>query len=381
MSARAAAGLVACAALVAACETGASATPAPAKAAPVAAAVEVRDRGGAWTADPRWTARVREVESAAASVAGRLGPDTGLSFGSGREPLVVFDEAATPAGDIAPRFVDGVRRPIIRIQPRALLSGEFSAPSDLAPLAIEGAILVGAGDREPPRWIVQGVALVVGGSFDEALHRRALAGDDVRVREDELFGPLATDRLAAAARAKAVARCSRSQRPFARLLSAVFAGRSEDAALAEIGIGAAALLDAAEGTERARAARALSNDPLSPLLRAARTSLAAGDFARADASLAPFAGRLDDPALDAWIVADARLCLAQIAVTRGETKNAKATLDAAVASSKVVRVREARVLEVCVAAAAERPELLRTLLADWPDAATAGRSAELLKAR
>jgi len=378
---RTAAGLVACAALVAACSTGASAPEAPAKAAPAAAAMEVRDRGGAWTADPRWAARVREVEAAAAPAAARLGPDTGLGFESGREPLVVFDEAAPPEGDVAPRFVDGVRRPIIRIRPRALLSGEFAATVDLAPLVVEGAILVGAGDREPPRWIVRGVAVVVGGSFDEALHRRALAGGEVRVREDELFGAAASDPLAAAARAKALARCARSERPFARLLSAAFSGRSEAAALAEIGIGSPALLDAAADTERARATRALADDPLLAAVRAARTALASGDFGRADASLAPFAGHLDDAALDPWIVADARLCLAEIAVIRGETNNARSSLAAAAASAKVVRVREARVLEVCVAPAADRPALLQTLLADWPDAATAGRSSELLKPR
>jgi hypothetical protein len=368
------------AALLAACAARAAPPAASERSAP-APAVEVRDRGGAWTADPRWAARVRDVETAAAAAAERLGTETGVAFGEGREPVVVFDEAAPPEGDAAPRFVEGVRRPVLRVRPKALLAGEFSTPADVAPLVFEGAILVGAGDREPPPWIVHGVALVAAGSFDAALHRRALGGDDVRTREEELFAAAESDRLAAGARAKALARCARTERPYTRLLQSVFSGHSEEAALAEVGIGATALLDAAAGTERSRAARAITDDPLLPGLRAARKALQTGDFARADAALAPFAGRLDDPALDAWIVADARLCLAEVALLRGETSNAKSSLDAAEASSKVARVREARVLEVCVASPDDRPALLRNLLADWPDAATAGRSAELLKGR
>jgi hypothetical protein len=380
MNARTAAALVACAALAAACSTDArpvAATPAD----PVAPVPEVRDRGGAWTADPRWTARVGELEAASAAAAGRLGPDTGLTFETGHEAIVVFDESAPVEGDVAPRFADGVRRPIIRVRPRALLSGEFVPAVDLAPLVMEGAIAMTAGDREPPAWIVRGVAVVAGDAFDATLHRRALSGDEVRIREDELFGAPATDRLAAAARAKALARCARSERPFARLLQALNAGRTEEAALAAIGIGSVAFLDAAADTERSRAARSLSNDPIVPLVRAARTALAAGDVGRADAALAPFAGVFDDPALDAWVVADARLCLAEIAFVRGETPKAKAALDAAVASSRIVRVRQARVLGVCVASAEARPALLHDLVADWPDAATTGRSAELLKTR
>jgi len=381
MNTRTAAALVACTALVAACSADARPVGTPAAEVPAAPAPEVRDRGGAWTADPRWAARVAELEAASADAAGRLGPDTGLTFETGHEAVIVFDESAPDDGDAAPRFDDGVRRPIIRVRPRALLSGEFAPRVDLAPLVMEGAIVMAAGERAPPPWIVRGVAIVAGDAFDAALHRRALTGDEVRVREDELFGAPASDRLAAAARAKALARCARSERPFARLLRALNSGKTEEAALAEIGIGSVALLDAAADTERARAARSLSNDPMLPLLRAARTALAAGDVGRADSALAPFAGVFDDPALDAWIVADARLCLAEIAVVRGETAKAKAALDAAVPSSRVVRVRQARVLGVCVASEEDRPALLHDLTTDWPDAATTGRSAELLKTR
>jgi hypothetical protein len=371
MSARVAAGLVVAAALAVGCGTAAEVADAPPPREDAAPAtrtpVEISNRGGAWTADPRWTDRVREFEDASAAAATWLGPDTGLAFHERRGPVVVFDEAAPADGDVAPRFVDGVRRPVIRVQPRALLAGEFRADADLAPLVLAGAIAAGAGDREPPAWMLHGIALVASGEFDSALRRRALSGDTLKVREEDLFGAAATDRLAAAARAKALARCSRSVHPFARVLDAVFRGRTEEAALAEVGIGSLAFLDAASGTERARAAEALAGDPLVPALRAARTALATGDIERADAALGPVGARLDEPSLDPWLVADARLCLAEIALLRGDTRNANASLDAALASSKVARVQQARILEASLAPPERREALLAALRADWPD--------------
>jgi len=67
-------------------------------------------------------------------------------------------------------------------------------------------------------------------------------------------------------------------------------------------------------------------------------------------------------------VADARLCLAQIAVARGEEKNAAAALAAASATSMIVRVRDARIVETWLAVrrgdgANAWPELVR----DFPD--------------
>ncbi len=348
-------------------------------------AVEIRDRGGPWSADSRWKGRVAEVDAAARPAVDRLSSETGLWFERGREPVVDFEETAPADGDVVLRFKDGLRRPVLRISPRALLSGEFRAEHDLAPLVVRGAVLARAGERDPPGWVVSGIAIVAGGAFDRRLHRAALGGTAVKSSEAELFGPVATDPLAAAARAKALSRTSRSARPIARFLASLLDGRSEDAALADIGITRREFLDAAAGTERDRAARTISSDPVLPALVAARDALARGETGSADAALARAAESFDDPSADPWLVADARLCLARVALLRGETKAAQAALSAAVANGRVVRVREARVLGACLVPEAERASALRTLLADFPDAASdpfvRERAAEIARPR
>lgn len=366
------AGLVFLAAAAAAgCTAGAPVAPARESVPiPVTKVLDVRDRSGAWTADPRWTDRVAAIEAAAAPAVTRLSAQTGLSFERGREPVLVFDESAPSPGDVALRFVDGLRRPVVRVAPGALLAGTFRADQDLAPLVVRGAVLAGAVEREPPAWVVAGVSIVVGDAFDRRLRERALGGADVRTREEDLFGPVASDPLAAAARTRAMMRTSRSERPLARFLTSLFDGRSEDDALADIGITRTEFLDAAADTERDRAARTISSDPVLPALVAARAALTRGETDRADAALSRAAESIEGPSADPWIVADARLCLARVALARGESGAAKAALDAAVSTPYVVRVREARLLGAALAAAPERPSALRALLADFPDAAS-----------
>jgi len=374
------------AAALAGCATApsmaASPTPLP---APVVAArkpIDVRDVGGAWRGDPRWAARVAAVESAGEVALERVRAATGLDFEPGRGLVVEFDAAAPAVGDVALRFVDGVRRPVVRISPRALLSGEFLPSSDFATLVARGAIAAGAGEREPPAWVTRGVSLVVAESFDLELHRRALGGDAPRVRREELFGDAATDALAAGVRAKAVLRCARSQRPFARLLETLLSGGAEDAALAELGISRHELLDAATETERARASKAIAEDPALPSLLAARAALARRSVDEAEAALAPIASSLDAAGRDPWLVADARLCLAQIAMARGDETAASASIAAAGESAMIVRVREARIVETWLAvrhmdAARAWPEFVR----DYPDAAGSRTCLELLGVR
>jgi hypothetical protein len=183
-----------------------------------------------------------------------------------------------------------------------------------------------------------------------------------------LFGDAASDLLGAAARAKALQRCARSDRPFARFLATLFSGRSEDAALAEVGISRRDLLDAATETERARATKTIAEDPTVSALRAARAALAEGAIDRADAALAAAASTLADAGNDPWIAADARLCLAQIARARGDEKSATASLAAATESGKIVRVREARIVETWLAARrGDTSGVWSELVRDFPD--------------
>jgi hypothetical protein len=362
--------LVVCAAAgcTSAASMSASEPPSPTEAAVAESkTIDVRDVGGAWRADARWASRVDAVESAGDVALERVRAATGIEFAAGRGPVVEFDEVAPTAGDVALRFVDGVRRPVTRIQPRALLSGEFAVPSDFATLVARGAIVARAGEREPPTWVTRGVALVVADSFDLELHRRALGGKSPLYLQSDLFGDVASDPLAGAARAKAIVRCARSERPFVRFLDTLFSGKSEDAALAEVGISRRDLLDAATDTERAHATKAIAEDPSLPALTAARAALARHATDEADAAIAPVVPTLGDAGRDPWIAADARLCLAQIAMARGDEKSAADPLDAAQSSSKVVRVRDARIVEAWVLTrrgdAAAWPQLLH----DFPD--------------
>jgi hypothetical protein len=285
--------------------------------------------------------------------------------------VVVFDADAPREGDAGVRFVEGLRRPVVRVRPAALLAGTFRWDAHLGTLLARGAILAAAGERAPPDWIAEGAPVVVAGSFERLLHERALGGAQPVSMEAELFGDPPQGTLASAARAKALARIARTERPFVRFLDAVARGASEEAALAEVGVAGAEFLDAAAATERARAARGLAGDPLFAALVEARTAMARGDAATADAALARAGTSLAAPDANPWVVADARLVLAEVARSREEPAAARAALDAARAGGHVVRVRTARTLEAFAADAPRRAELERHLRAD--DAELAGR--------
>jgi hypothetical protein len=371
--------LVAAAALCAGCSAAPLEKKAPLPDVVAPRIFEVRDVEGAWRADSRWRLRVAAVDAAVAATATSVRAKTGIEFEPGRGPLVEFDADAPVFGDVAMRFVGGIRRPVVRIQPRALLSGEFAPPTDVATLVARSAMSVGAGEREPSVLVARGVAVVVAEAFDLELHRRALAGPAPRVGAEELFGDAASDPLAAAVRAKALQRCARSERPFVRFLEAHFAGRSEDAALAEVGISRRELLDAATTTERARAVRSIADDPLLSALRTARAALDAGDVERADSALAAVAASPVGPGSDRWIAADVRLCQAQVAMARGEIRGARTALAAAAETADLVRVRDARLVETWLAvkrgdAAKAWPEFVR----DFPAPTESAHRLEML---
>lgn len=331
--------------------------------------LEIRQRGGAWEKDERWAARLRDLAATAGAAFERVRSETGLAFDAGRGPVAEFDETAPAEGDVSVRFVEGVRRPLLRISPRALLCGEFRASADLAPLVASAAIRAAAGERSPPAWIVQGASIVAGDVLERRLNQRAIGGASVRSRDEELLGTPATDPLAAAVRVKALLRCARAERPLVRLLALATEGRDEESMLSDLGIGQRAFLDAASDTERDRAAESIQRDGLFAALRDVRGALARGDVAGADAACAAVAGAIDDAGGNPWIAADLRLCRAQIAVLRADAKAAKAAWETAGDWTRILRVRDARVTEACVAALTRgSAQTLRALAADWLDA-------------
>lgn len=320
-----------------------------------------------WEADARWRRRAADVESAARSAWAPASSATGFAFDRGREPLIAYDAAAPTEGDVVLRFVDGVRRPVVRLQPQALLRGEFVMPDDLGPLAATASLLSAANERAVPAWVVAGGGIVCGGAFERRLHVRALGGIKVISRESDLFGSYSDDPLAAAARVKALLRIARGERPLQRFAAALLDGHDEDTALALVGVADRAFLDAAAGTERARAASSIADDPELAWLATQRDKLGRGEVDGSDA-VADHASAATD-GRNPWIAADVSLQKALIALVTGDVGQARKHLDAA-PPSRVVRTQERRIVEALVAPPQERAEATRVLLEDWPRLAT-----------
>jgi hypothetical protein len=226
-----------------------------------------------------------------------------------------------------------------------------------------------AKERALPAWVTAGGGVWCGGAFERRLHVRALGGTRVLSQEADLFPASSDDPLAAAARVKALLRIARGERPLQRFAAALLDGHDEDTALALVGVADRAFLDAAAGTERARAASAIAADPALPALVAARAALARGDVEAAAASLGPVA---EAPAGgNPWIAADAHLCRALVAAAKADAARARASI-AAAPPSRIVRAMERRAVEAFVAPPEQRAEAMRALVADWPQIDAAG---------
>ncbi len=303
---------------------------------------EVAPYRGLRADDPRLATALREIAAAGPRAIEKVRDATGLEVRAGRGPLVVLDDGAdvAPEGVVDVRLVDGVRRPVLRVSAAAVAASRFRAEDHVHPLVAEAAILTAAGEREPPDWVRLGVPVALAGETDRLVRERALGGTEVSLDETSLF---ASPRLAATARARALARIALGERPFLRFLEAILAGRGEEAALDAVGVDDVTFLDAAAGTEQARAARALADDPLWTALQRARAAVADGAFDRADSALSGWVARLTGPGPDAWAAADARLVLAEVALARNEPLAAASLLDEALSQpATLIRLPEAR---------------------------------------
>lgn len=272
-----------------------------------------RDRGvAAFRAD---------ASAAAARTAERLRTDAGISFLPGRAPrLRLVDDADAPAGSVAVRIVDGVRRPEIVVRAVDAASGRFRATTDLPPLYAEAALLAASKDRVPPEWLRTGIGLHFGDALESQALRTALASGP-RVRTDAA----AFAALDGGFRAAALARIGQGERPFLRYLEARLAGRDETTSLREVGVEASEFLDAAAETERDRTLDDLRATEGLRTLGDVRARLEAGDVAGADAVFG--AARVGGEG-DAAVVATERLLLrAEIALRRGEAQTAAQFLD------------------------------------------------------
>jgi len=279
----------------------------------------------------------------------------GIAFVDGRRAAVLLvDGDVRPSGDVASRIVDGVRRSVIRIPAQRLLSGEFVPDTHFAALIVEAAVLADAGERIAPPWLRAGLAMEVGGAFDRVLHERVLGGATIRTRATDLFpsSPSGDDRLVAGTRVRALARIARGQRGLARFVTTRLAGTTDAQALRDVGVHDAEFLDAAAETERDRALASVALTGTLRLLSQAREALAAGEASRGIPIAALLGRQLDEGGVSPWVAADARIVLANYRLRAGDAAAARSLLDLALSEpSRVIRLREARLLEARAAAA------------------------------
>ncbi len=298
----------------------------------------------------------------------------GLAFTTGRGAAVVFvDSDLNIAGEVNSRLLDGLRRPVIRISARHVVSGAFVPEVHFPPLVVQAVVLAVAGERMAPGWLRIGLATEVGGAFDWTLHERVLGGPRVRTQPDTLFPetPAHDDALVATVRVRALARIARGERALARFVTTRLSGASSANALRDVGVHDADFLEAAAETERDRALAAVDLVGPLALLAQARDALASNEASRGIPSAGLLAKAVDDGDANAWVATDARIVLAEYRLLAGDAKAARTLLATALASpAHLVRRREARLLEARSAAAdgdaREASSLYRRYAADYP---------------
>ncbi len=337
-------------------------------------AVEVRPYDGDRSDDERLESLVRELTRVADDAAAVAASEAGLSFTEGRGPLVVLGDDDVPRrGDVAVRLIDGVRRPVLRVPVTGLLSGTFLPAAHFAPMVIEAAVLSTAGDRTPPPWLTNGLAVELSGSFDRLLHERALGGPTLRVSANSLF-PVddIEDPLVAATRVRALERIARGDRPLARFVKERLSGAGEAAALDAVGVQGDVFLEAAAETERAEALDDLAlGGPLGALAEA-RDALASDSPEGAALAAPVLKAALRDGDANEYVAAEARIVLAHVAFLRNDLKGAARHLQSAsTPADALLRPAEARLLAARVTEAAGEAEqssrLYRAFAADFPD--------------
>ncbi len=312
--------------------------------------------------------------------------EAGVAPAAGRALLVVLvDDDVPPGSEVVQRLVDGVRRPVVRVPARRLVSGEFVPEQHLPRLLVEAAVVASAGDRTAPAWLRAALGVELGGAYERLVHERALGGAAVTLAEDALFPrtPADDDPLRAALRLRALARIARGERALARFVAARLEGAGEADALARVGVQDALFLDAAAETEMSRARESLDGEGPWDALAAARAALAADDPARGVGPAAALDAAVRAGRLSPWLAADARIVLAEFALARGDGAAAATHVSAATADAPhVVRVERARLTAARAAReagrGAEAAALYRAFAADFPDAREAGEAREAL---
>ena len=338
--------------------------------------IQFREYTGAAAADPRLAPAIARMAAIVDPTIVAAENRAGIAFLPDRDAVVMLSDRPVPGGgDVNARLVDGIRRPVIRIEVRALLAEEFLPESHFRALIVEAAVVASAGDHVPPAWLRVGLGPVLTDTFDRLLHERALGGASVRSATTEIFPPAPgnDDPLRAAAQVRALERIARGDRPLARFVAARLEGQSEVAALDAVGVQDTAFLEAAAETERDRALAGLAEGGPLQALADARLALDRGDPGKATTHVALIEAELAAGALSPWFEADSRLVLAEYALVVGDLVRARQLAAAALgAPTYLVRVREARLCEARAARAngdtRAASRLFRGYLTDFPDA-------------
>jgi len=331
--------------------------------------IEFREYDGDVAGDSRLAGVIDRLAATVPGAVNVTEERAGLAFMAERRGAVfLVDDDIRPSGEVTTRIVEGVRRSVIRISARRLVSGEFLPEVHFPPLVVEAAVLAAAGERIAPAWLRAGLATEVGGVFERVLYQRVLGGASVRTQATALFPPTPSgnDPLVAGARVRALARVARGERALARFVTTRLAGTTDADALADVGVHDEDFLDAAAETERDRALASVQQAESLELLARAREALVTGEASRGIPIAALLGKRIDEGRVSDWIATDARITLADYRLRAGDAAAARTLLATALADrTLVVRLREARLLDARAAAAEGDARAAASLYRDY----------------